>query len=157
MLERTGVGRQRVFSIPTAKDESRFGKGCVLVARPLNTVDGVAVGDVRSCMPGFQASTLRRVAKATVHSSGSAAMPVPKYDVNSDEPSLAASNAAGGAQEGEGTSVYYAEPCPAQPAIYDGAQVYEEMDDPGGYTALGVGATVYASAAGSIDPFETRA
>jgi hypothetical protein len=100
---------------------------------------------------------MRKNTRATAHSSVGAAMPIQKYDVNSDGPSLAASNAAGGAQEGEGTSVYYAEPNPAQPAIYDGVEEYEEMNDPDGYTALGVGATVYASAAGSIDPFETRA
>jgi hypothetical protein len=84
-------------------------------------------------------------------------MPVQEYDVNSDEPPLAASNAAGGTQEGEGTSVYYTDPNPAQPAIYDGMEQYEIMDDADGYTALEVGATVYASAAGSIDPFETSA
>jgi hypothetical protein len=73
------------------------------------------------------------------------------------ESPLAASKLAGGAQEGDRTSVYYAGPTPAQPAIYDGMEEYEEMNDPDGYTALGVGATVYASAAWSIDPVETRA
>jgi hypothetical protein len=34
---------------------------------------------------------------------------------------------------------------------------YEEMDDPDGYSALELGASVYTGASGSIDPFETSA
>jgi hypothetical protein len=57
----------------------------------------------------------------------------------------------------DGTSVYYTEPHPAQPATYDGMEQHEELEGPNSYSAVGMEAAVYASAAGSIDPFETSA
>jgi hypothetical protein len=90
------------------------------------------------------------VGEASADSIVGDAMPPQEYDDNSNESLLVASKAADGAEREHGTVVSNTV------AVVDGrAQVYEEVDDPNGYTALGVGSTVYATVAESLNDLDT--
>jgi hypothetical protein len=167
-LEHTGPEHQRVFSIPIATVKSRFGQGNVLINQRVATPNGM------SNMPTLQMAAHEGVGRGRPLRSATPtgphlvaggpsadlfvgdAMPPQKYDDYSGEFLIVASKAAGGAGREHATAVSNTVVHPSQPAGYGGAQVYEEMDDPNGYTALGVGSTVYATVSESLSEFETH-